>query len=193
MAGIAFAKSNTKLSDWGRFLSQSYVQSKQDSSNTKDESDVYEEGITAVVTNDEIEQATNFYVLAGADATTAKSKAVDYMEEREALYQEAIANGYTVTDEEVQQHIDQLKETINTAENAEEVQQIIAQFPSEDAYWDYEFTVYQKDLSIQKYVADLETKYNNSSIDNTSSSSNWETYYKQFKNKLVEKQNYHKK
>lgn len=205
MGSVIFANNNDKMANWGSFLSQNHAKEKLNSSDKKGEADIYEEGTSAVVTVNEIEQATRFYELSGVDPTTAKNQAVDYMKQREALYQEAIANGYTVTDEEVRQYINQLKDTVKTAQNSDAVKKVISQFPSEDAYWDYEFTVYKKDLPIQKYVANMEANYgkssdtsattNNLKSSSTDSVSNsgWDAYYKQYKDKLVEKQNYHKK
>ena len=83
---------------------------------------------------------------------SAKKEAVKYMAEREALYQEALAQGFTVTDEEVWDYLDTLNETINQADNKEDALKIMEQFATEQDYWDFEFLVYQKNLPIQKYV-----------------------------------------
>lgn len=65
----------------------------------------------------------------------AKSKAVEYVMEREALYQEALRNGYTVTEQEVLDFLEEQKEFIQMADNKEEVMAVINQFDSEEEYW----------------------------------------------------------
>ena len=63
-----------------------------------------------IITKDDIEQATEFYILAGYTESTAREKAIKYMLERDATYQKAISEGYSVTDEEVWAYLDELKE-----------------------------------------------------------------------------------
>ena len=109
------------------------------------------------------------------------------------MYQEAIKNGYTVTDEEVWTYLDELKKIIDSAENKEDAYAIMSAFDSEDEYWAYEFKVYQKNLPIQNYVKALETQfyeeYSNSekakSIEQT-----WEDYFENYKQELVQQKQY---
>lgn len=79
--------------------------------------------------------------------------------EREALYAAALHNGYSVTENEVWAYLKELKETINTADNKEDADAVMKSFGSEKEYWDYEFTVYHKNLPIQKYVDSLRAQY----------------------------------
>ncbi|RDY30362.1 hypothetical protein [Lachnotalea glycerini] len=112
-------------------------------------------------------------MISGLDEEEANIKAIEYCKEREALYQAAIQNGYTVTDEEVWEYLDQLREVLEGASNKDDAMSIINQFDSEDDYWNYEFTVYQKNLPKQNYVADLEKNYfKDSNISKDSISSN---------------------
>ncbi len=53
-------------------------------------------------------------------------------------------NGYSVTDEQVQAYIEDMKLQLESVDNSEDIQDVIDQFDSEDDYWAYEFTVYQK-------------------------------------------------
>lgn len=48
-----------------------------------------------VITTKDIEQATEFYILAGYEQSDAEDKAVEYMLRRDATYQRAIAAGYS--------------------------------------------------------------------------------------------------
>ena len=97
MAGVqTFAEPSytSKFSDWGNLLKQ-YA-------NVEDEEEtIYARGKNGVITNKEVEQAIAFYDTFGMSAEEARKQAILYVEEREALYQQAIEAGYTVTDKEV--------------------------------------------------------------------------------------------
>ena len=146
-----------------------------------------------ILSEEDIQLATNFYELQGYDEASARTEAETYLLEREALYQEAIKNGYTVTDEEVWTYLDELKKIIDLAENKEDAYAIMSAFDSEDEYWAYEFKVYQKNLPIQNYVKALETQfyeeYSNSEkakgIEQT-----WEDYFENYKQELVQQKQY---
>ena len=146
-----------------------------------------------ILSEEDIQLATSFYELQGYDEASARTEAETYLLEREALYQEAIKNGYTVTDEEVWTYLDELKKIIDSAENKEDAYAIMSAFDSEDEYWAYEFKVYQKNLPIQNYVKALETQfyeeYSNSEkakgIEQT-----WEEYFENYKQELVQQKQY---
>lgn len=146
-----------------------------------------------MLSEEDIQLATSFYELQGYDEASARTEAETYLLEREALYQEAIKNGYTVTDEEVWTYLDELKKIIGSAENKEDAYAIMSAFDSEDEYWAYEFKVYQKNLPIQNYVKSLEAQfyeeYSNSEktkgIEQT-----WEDYFEDYKQELVQQKQY---
>ena len=194
----AYASSETshQMKEWGEILRDSFSLSHTDKNAVLQSDNIYAEGKNAVVSNQEIEQATKFYMLSGLDEDTAKEQAIDYTMQREALYQAAIENGYSVTDEEVNSYLDELKSTINEADNKDDVDAVISQFDSEDDYWNYEFSVYKKDLSIQSYVHDLEQKFNQQSTLSTNSlnskegNDSWSQSFEQIKNNLVKEENY---
>lgn len=109
------------------------------------------------ISKEEMEYTTYFYMQQGYDEEEAKSKAKEYLTEREELYQKAVDAGYSVTDEEVEEYLDSLKELIYSSEDGEEQLAIsMNYFENEDEYWDYEFLVYQKNLVIQKYNKDMD-------------------------------------
>ena len=109
------------------------------------------------ISKEEMEYTTYSYMQQGYDEEEAKSKAKEYLTEREELYQKAVDAGYSVTDEEVEEYLDSLKELIYSSENGEEQLAISKNyFENEDEYWDYEFLVYQKNLVIQKYNRDMD-------------------------------------
>ena len=118
---------------------------------------------------------------------SAKKEAVKYMAEREALYQEALAQGFTVTDEEVWDYLEHFKEELHEYQNSDMVDTIMEQFDSEEDYWNYEFTVYQKNLPIQNYVHDLEQEY---LAQQENPEISWETHFEKLKETLAANENY---
>ncbi len=95
--------------------------------NKVNEKDIYALGKNTVITNSEIEQTTKYCMMSGFSEEDAKTQAIAQIKEREALYQAAVQNGYSVTDEEVWEYLNKLKESINEAENKEDVMAIINQ------------------------------------------------------------------
>lgn len=178
------------LEEWGRCLAQS-ARERSDSAYSMDgEEAVYAVGENATVLCRDIEQAKEYYIISGLGEGKAEKRAIKQVYEREALYQEALKNGYSVTDEEIEEYLRQMRENVETAENKEEIQVIIKQFPTEESYWEYEFFVYEKNLPIEKYVQDKMADYREISRQETMEG--WETYYSRLKEELVEKENYKK-
>lgn len=66
-------------------------------------------------------------------------------------------------------------------------------FGSEQEYWDYEFTVYQKNLPIQKYVDSLKAQFEAKSKQARGSlelMNDFSSYYENYKQDLVNAENY---
>lgn len=114
------------------------------------------EGKEIILPQAEIDMAEDFYISSGCGEDEAEKLAVKYVKEINALYQEAVANGYTVSEQEIREQLEQLKSQYQTAENKEEIRAFIDKFENEQAYWDFQFEMYKKDLPIQKYNADRE-------------------------------------
>lgn len=97
-----------------------------------------------------------------------------------------------MTDEQVQAYIEDMKLQLESVDNSEDIQDVIDQFDSEDDYWAYEFTVYQKQLPIQNYVSALNDEYNEKAVDSSSEEAQeeWDTYFENLKDKLVKEQNF---
>lgn len=179
---------SSKLDECGEIL--------RDYASSVENDNVFARGINVVISNTDIELATDFYKVSGLDEQKVREKAIEYVFEREALYLTAIKNGYSVTDEEVWAYLEELKDIINQADNKDDAMAIISQFNSEQEYWNFEFRVYQKDLSIQNYVADLEKAYMKKvslqSSENVDDAvivdKNWQENFEQLKNELVMKE-----
>ena len=141
----------------------------------------------------ELNQMSDFYVLQGKSRQEADKTAKEYAQEYNALYVEAVKNGFDATDEEVKTYVDSLKEELNKPENKEQLNSVIKGFGSEDEYWDYEYMVYQKQLPIQKYVKSLENDYNKVHQDEFTEeqlAQNWNTKLDSIKKKLVKEQQF---
>ena len=176
----------TKFSDWGNLLKQ-YANDENGSEM------IYARGKNGVITNKEVEQAMMFYTTFGMNQEDARKQAVLYVEEREALYQQAIEAGYTVTDQEVYDYLEKLKVFIEQSDNKEDAMAIIEQFDSEEDYWNYEFEVYKKDLPIQKYMAAKEKEFKEVAPQAKSINEieeEWQDYYEQIKAQAVENEEF---
>ena len=140
----------------------------------------------------EYEQVRSFYQLKGEDDGQAAQDADKEIKQYNALYAAAVKNGYSVTDEQVQTYIEDMKVQLESVDNSEDIQDVIDQFDSEDDYWAYEFTVYQKQLPIQNYVSALNDEYNEKAVDSSSEEAQeeWDTYFENLKDKLVKEQNF---
>ena len=189
---LAQGKFDSFMVNWGKTL--------KEHSENRDvkESDIYMKGKSASVTEADIKQGTDFYVLSGMDEEAAREEAIKYMMKREALYAEAVRNGYSVTDDEVRAYLEELKQTIASADNKEDVEAVIKGFGSEDEYWEYEFNIYKTDLPIQKYTKSLKVEYENNDISSevqgisVNSDEDFNDFFERYKEELVEKQNYQK-
>ena len=129
-----------------------------------DEMSVYFKGKTAVITKKDLEMSIDNLVLSGLKEENAIKEAVKLTMEREALYEEAVAEGFNVTDDEIKAYLEELKGMMDKADNKAQVEAIIKGFGSEEKYWDFEFSIYKKDLPIIKYQKALEKQYNDKNM-----------------------------
>lgn len=199
---------NDAMSQWGKVLSDDSKKQTQSSKSkfriatdgpaaqTYSSSDeVFECGKDILITKREIEVSKAFYLINGENEKTAEKEAVKYMEEFNAMYVKAIKAGFDVTEEEVENYINDLKKIADEAENADDIKRVIAQFDSEDEYWEYEKEVYQKQLPIQKYVESLENDYvkkSGTDLNNESGTQLWNKKLAEIKEKAAKEQNYKK-
>lgn len=64
----------------------------------------------AIVRVSDIKQGIEFYMASGISETEAKEKSVNFYLKREAMYQKAIQEGYDVTEQEISDYLEYLKE-----------------------------------------------------------------------------------
>lgn len=145
-----------------------------------------------VLPQTEIDMATDFYITSGYGEKEAKELAIQYVKEINALYQEAIANGYMATDQEIEEFLSEQKRQYEQAENKEEVYAFMDRFESEQAYWEFQAEVYKKDLPIQKYNAASEREFiegqmANSGMDGSEIQEKWEDEFNKRKAEAVER------
>ncbi len=193
----ASPKEDAWVQKWGKILSDHYSsQQKQPAKAAAQEGtnavvpeagEIFEKGVNATITTDEVEQAAAYYQLGGMSEKEAYAEAVDYARKREALYQETLKNGYQVTSQEVWDYLEHFKEELHEYQNSDMVDTIMEQFDSEEDYWNYEFTVYQKNLPIQNYVHDLEQEY---LAQQENPEISWETHFEKLKETLAANENY---
>ncbi len=165
---------------WGRFLTGH--------AENADGQEVYAVGNTATVYLFDVELSKEFYLMTGLSEEEAFQEAARQNMEWEALYQEAMRLGYAVTDAEVDAFLETLKTFMETAENREDVLLIIEQFESEEAYWEYQKKVYQKDLPIQNMNRAKEQQYHAEHPD--ASREEFPEWFRNWKQTLVDEQNY---
>lgn len=156
------------------------------------ENDIYMRGENAVITNQELELETNAYIINGENEDDARDLALAYAQQRNALYAEAIKQGFQVTDDEIWDYLETLKEKVKKSNNASDIQTMIDQFDTEDEFWNYEFTVYKKNLPIQKLVDSLKKQYgeeNDLTVSNDTRGG-FSEFYEQYKADLVAAEHY---
>lgn len=187
---LADKKETFNYLEWGKALKNN---SKDNSlQSNMDDIKILLKGENAIITVSEVEMGKKFYQASGIPEDEAKNKSIDYFMEYESLYSEADKKGYYATEKEIENYLEQMKESIFSEETDEDTKEqfntIISQFDSEKDYWEYEKEVYKKQLPIQKYVNDLEKKYFKENPG--ASDDEWLDYFEIYKKELVSKENF---
>lgn len=146
------------MREWGDSI-QKYVGEFDAHDNAMEESLKQAKDGRIILPQIEIDMAKDFYIISGYEEQEAERLAVQHAKEINALYQEAIANGYTASEKEIREYLEELKRQFQIADNKEEIRIFMDRFESEQAYWDFQFEVYKKDLPIQKYNAASEREF----------------------------------
>ena len=190
--GLLYVRTNTQNSTdkntsykWGNYLNKNSSETSKPLTDTE----IYAKGKNATISVQEMKQAIYFFEIQGNSKKDAEKLAYEYMKKSAALYAEAIEKGYNVTEEEVKTQVEELQSFMEddsldeTSKN--QVQSVIEGFDSEEEYWEYERQVYQKLLTSEKYVSDLQKEFYS-----TSNQKDWNTYFENYKNQLVEKEKF---
>ncbi len=127
--------------------------------NTQDDLITPSNGVSFTKTDieDEIDilQLTNEY----DSSESLAEEAVDNVINRKALLKTAQDAGYEVTDEELSEYIETLRESLNAAENTTEMQEYFDRFDGEDTYFEKFENTYRDNLCIRKYLDDQKQEY----------------------------------
>ena len=165
---------------WGKAL-------KEDASGAGESDDIVYKGNTADIKESEIKKATAFYEASGMRSDEAEKEAVEYLKKFEAIYAEAIEKGYSVTDKEVEEYLNTMRNFLAGSEIDEETKKeyeaMLEQFDSEEDYWNYQKIIYRKELPIQNYVSDLEEQYFQDHPE--AADDEWLEYFEEYKSQLA--------
>lgn len=113
------------------------------------------QGDTIAVSKQELDLLTRRQELQGDDNSADSAK--EYLLKREAMYQLALQNGCTVTDQEVADYIDSIKTSFQKAENYDDFQAFLdGADMTMDEYWDSQYEVLKKELVVNQYVQPLQ-------------------------------------
>lgn len=109
------------------------------------------QGDTIAVSKQEFDLLTRRHELQGDENSADSAK--DYLLKREAMYQLAVQNGCTVTDQEVADYMDSIKASFQEAENYDDFQAFLdGAEMTMDEYWDSQYEVLKKELVVNQYV-----------------------------------------
>ena len=179
---------NPFFAKWGAYLG---LKTETPGNSTATDEELYAVGKDGGIPLSFYEQTKEFYLLSGYTEEEAVFLTVSYVEEYMALYLEAVRQGFDVTEEEVRDKIESLKEMLSGEENAALLSQMMTGFSSEEAYWEYEYQVYQKSLPIEKYRMKLENDFfadGEHDRGNEADQDAWISWYDAYKEELVKKQ-----
>lgn len=155
----------------------------------KDE--IFEIGKNIIITKEEVQLYKKFYEL--NDTGESSVNAEEYARERNALYVEAIKNGFTVTDNDIENYLVELKEQLKSCLSEEEYNDLCSAYGGEEQYWEFQHEVYQVNLPIQNYIKNIESQYkekNEKKYTIYKLEEMWDTEFEKIKKNLVKEQNF---
>lgn len=86
-------------------------------------------------------------------------EAINELIERKTLYALAVEKGYLVSDEDFEEYKSKFRESMQGAENEEDIKQFFAGFGGEEDYWSTMETALRESLTIRKYLDDRMKRY----------------------------------
>lgn len=117
-----------------------------------------------------------------------------YLEKRERAFADVLnGNVISVSAADIQR-AKEFYVLTGLGESEAETEALISSFGTPEEYWQYEFTVYEKNLPIQNYVEDMEEQFHNrtetaSSLDGAYEEG-WDQYFENYKNRLVQENSF---
>ncbi|MGI5960239.1 MAG: hypothetical protein ACOX60_12630 [Massiliimalia sp.] len=182
LGGTAFAlNSNEILSqeDWYRQLGAAEAKGLLSDS---DSNQVYMQGDTITLYTKDVRQRAERYALFQKE--NPEEEAVRSLLSDLAFEKAALEAGYTVTDEELDQYLREMREGIEQAENyADYLTYIEGTGMNEDDYWASLAPSYKQQMLIGKYLNPLHEQFYQDHADEENLSQKWE----QEKQKMAEK------
>ncbi|MDO5590744.1 MAG: hypothetical protein Q4F98_06775 [Lachnospiraceae bacterium] len=193
LSNNAKESNSADLSKFGAALQKEYKQTGQNSAKkVKAKEELYAQGKNSRITVTDMEKGIAYYEGKGMKEEEAKKEAYKYAKENAALYTEAIKAGCEVTDKEVADYVNEMRtayeEKQMDEESLKEFKEIIGQFDSADDYWEYEKTVYEKQLPMIKYTKQLEKEYYDK--HDNAKEADWDEYFTNYKKEIVEKEQF---
>ena len=154
LAGAAVLAANpgaiSSMEDWYRQLGATEGAGSTDSA----ADEIYMQGDTITLYTSEVEQRTQRYALFQKE--NPEEEAVQSLLADLAFEKAARDAGYTVTDQEVDQYLQEMRESIRQAENyADYLTYIEGTGMTEDAYWESMAPLYKREMLKGKYLNPL--------------------------------------
>lgn len=140
------------------------------------------------VSEKELKTKVKYFKAAGVEDPEKAAK--DSFIEKESLYALAVSKGYSATQQEVDEVVEEIKQGVKEAKN-EEIQNYIEGFGSEEEFWEFERELESKNLVIKKYLEDEKKDYLGSGDDGSYTSgeeNRWQNHYESIKKKAIKKQ-----
>jgi type II secretory pathway pseudopilin PulG len=139
------------------------------------------------VTKESLETKVKYFKANGTENPEQEAK--NSIIERESLYALAVSKGYSASEEEVNQVVQEIKEGVETVDD-KSVNDYINGFGSEEEFWEFEKELESKNLVIKKYLTDEKTSYLGKENNFTQIEENkWQKKYDAIIEKAIKRQN----
>lgn len=172
-----------KLRQWSAIVAQTAQKMETD-----EKTEVYAKGKTVTIPLLDYEQMVEYYKLNNLKEDEAKQEAEIYVKERYAIYAEAIEQGYTAAEEDINEYLEALKTEMSDEKNKKTAEIIEETFGTKEAYWEYERELAKVDLPIKQYINAVAKQYKEE--NEKASQKEWNKRFDSMKNDLVKKQEF---
>lgn len=141
------------------------------------------------ISEDEIVQIAEKYRQMGYN--NLEESAIKHLIKRKVLLNKAVEMGYSVTEEDVDQHITQVKEALKASENYNDYLEVMEDYGGEDAYWADIRDTTRDTMIINKYIDYEKERYKLENTDKQEvqfDSTLWNKQEAEIVNNLVKEQ-----